>query len=131
MVRLSSCIRQRQCSASRPAGRCSEVSGSILRLGRDRLRVDGVLAHNPSPLQDVESAPHPHDRNVLRNLAALSRQFRRSWEHTPPQVGHGFLNLSFETLSCQGTGDAFQRVGSEAPIGLEVFPGHRGSLVRA
>ena len=58
-----------------------------------------------------------------------SRQSRRNWENTPPQVGHGFLNLSFGTLSCQGTGEVVQRVGGEAPIGLEVFPGHRGSLV--
>ena len=77
MVPVSFRIQPTQCWACRRAGRFSLVSGRILRrvLERRRVRVHGVLAHHPHPVQGLESAPHPHHHrrrdDGLRNLAVL------------------------------------------------------------
>ncbi len=52
-----------------------------------------------------------------------------SRDHTPPQVGHGFLNLCFWRLSCTGgPRNSSQRWGASPPTFRTGFPGPRGNL---
>ena len=60
----------------------------------------------------------------LTAKAAEEQALLGSLKHTPPQVGHGFLNLCFWGLSCPGgPGNPSKRWGAKHPIFWKGFRG--------
>jgi hypothetical protein len=60
--------------------------------------------------------------------AATPKPYIGSLKHTPPQVGHGFLDLSSGGLSCPGgPGNPSKGWGASPPTFWKAFPGPRGS----